>query len=211
MNFKDRSRYFQTAARYLFERRGAPFILTPVEFAVLNRWASMGIPQRIVLEGIKNAFDNLHGRSVQRKKLFKLIQCEYEVIEAFNQYKDRKTGGDDSFSPPEESIEKLKREVIRFIDRIPSGFFELEEIFCKVRILLTQGNIDEEFLEMGDAKVERILLTKGTKEEKQNIRESIKIEYKEKGENEIGEIFRIKWIKHLRRKYKIPYLSLFYY
>jgi len=211
MKFKDRSRYFQTAARYLFERRGAPFILSPAEFAVLNKWASMGIPQRIVLEGIKNAFNNLQGRSILRKKLFKLARCEYEVMEAFKQYKDRKTGGDDSFSPPDESIEKLKREVIRFLDQIPSEILGLKEIFCMVQKHLNAGNIEEEFLEMADAKVEHVLLAKGPHEEKQEILESIKIEYKEKDENEILDIFRIKWIKHLRRKYKIPYISLFYY
>lgn len=210
MDFKDRSRYFQTTARYLFECRGAPFILSPAEFAVLSKWASMGIPQRIVLEGIKNAFNKLRNRTLQRKKLFKLIQCEYEVMEAFKQYKDRKTGVD-SFLPPDESIEKIKKEVIRFIDQIPSELIGLKEIFNQVSQLLNQGNSDEEFLERADAEVERILLSKGAEEEKQKMQESIKIEYKEKNENERHEIFRIKWVKQLRRKYKIPYLSLFYY
>ena len=211
MSHRNKSQYYQTAARYLFERRGAPFFLSPAEFAVLSKWASMGIPLRIVLEGIRNAFDGIRKKSFQRKKIFRLIHCEHDVMEAFKLYKDRKIGESDNFLHKDESIINLKSEVNRFIEQSPREIFKLKKIFLRAQEILSQRNIDEELLEKADAEVEQILLTYGSDNEKERILERIKVEHREKKEMEIKEIFRIKWIKQLRKKYKIPYLSVFYY
>lgn len=211
MSHSDKSQYYQTAARYLFDCRGAPFFLSPAEFAVLNKWASMGIPQRIVLEGIKNAFNRIRSKSFQGKKRFKLNHCEYEVLEAFKQYRNRKIGDHDNFLHKDESIINLKGEVVRFLEQIPREIYELKKIFLQAQEILRQKYIDEELLEKADSEVESILLAHGTNREKERILEGIKSEHKEKKEREVKEIFRVKWIKYLRKKYKIPYLSVFYY
>lgn len=211
MDHRDKSQYYQTAARFFFERRGAPFFLSPDEFSMLTKWASMGIPQRIVLEGIRNTFDEIRNKSFQKRRKTRLTQCDHKVLAAFIQYQDRKIGENDKSIQKDESIINLKREVIRFTDQIPSEINGLEKVFLQAQEILRQDHMDEDLLEKADAEVERILLDHGTEKEKARFLNGIKIEHKEKKERELQEIFRIRWIKYMRKKYKIPYLSVFYY
>lgn len=171
----------------------------------------MGIPQRIVLEGIRNTFDGIRNKSFQKKRILRLTQCDFKVLEAFKLYQDRKVGENYNFAYKDESIINLKREVDRFTKQIPGEICGLNHVFLQAQELLRRENIDEDLLEKADTEVEKILLDHGTEKEKERFLEGIRIEHKEKKEREIQEIFRIKWIKHIRKKYKVPYLSVFYY
>jgi hypothetical protein len=48
-------------------------------------------------------------------------------------------------------------------------------------------------------------------EEKKRVKRRIAKDYEFKEEEEFERIFKIKLVKVLRDKYKIPYISLFYY
>ena len=79
--------YYQTIAREFFERRGAPFFLSPKDVALIARWEKARVPLDAVLEGMEKAFANYRkgGRSAGA---LTLAFCEYQVRKAFG----RETG-----------------------------------------------------------------------------------------------------------------------
>jgi uncharacterized protein (UPF0335 family) len=83
-------------------------------------------------------------------------------------------------------------------------------MFSGVKKMLSQG-IDEGSLEQIEEKVERLLIRIAPDSEKTEIRNEVKEEYTDKKEQEHARIFELKIIKHMRDRYKIPHISLYYY
>jgi len=62
-----------------------------------------------------------------------------------------------------------------------------------------------------DEKIENILLTLASSEEKKSVKRQLKKEFEDLYPAETGRIFKLRLIKSFREKYKIPYVSPFYY
>ena len=67
------SQYFQAVSRFFYEQRGAPFFLSSKEIENIRKWKNMGIPLKIVLEGIKDCFVTHRGKSGRKGKILSLI------------------------------------------------------------------------------------------------------------------------------------------
>jgi hypothetical protein len=104
----------------------------------------------------------------------------------------------------------LVEEVKRFLNTCPEEVRELKEMFSKVKKMLSQGT-DEERLEQIEKDVERLLIRIAPEAEKMQIRNEVKEEYADKKGQEHHRVFELKIIKHMRDKYKIPHVSLYYY
>jgi len=206
-----RSHYFQTIAQQFFKRRGAPFFLSSKDLVLIAKWENMGIPLQIVLEGMEKSFESRPGKPRTRGKVFTLGYCEAQVIKAFSQNQERRVGRAKKMEPRGEKKEKVLAEVRKFLGRVPPEVSSLNESFERALALLSQIEIDEEGLEALEAEVEEKLLRFSSEALRERFRKTVRSESSLQEQEEAERILRLKLIKHLRDKHKIPYLSLFYY
>jgi hypothetical protein len=84
-------------------------------------------------------------------------------------------------------------------------------MFSRAKKILSQIRLDEEELERIEEDIEELLFMKTPDEEKEKIKGEILAEFEFKEKEEFSRIFKIKAVKFLREKYKVPYISLYYY
>lgn len=210
-NNKRRGEYFQSIARRFFALRGAPFFLSSRELALIARWEEMGIPLRVVIEGMVRSFENYCQRPGGRKKISSLSFCHLQVLKAFDEEKERRVGRKKDFAARDEKREAAKNEVEKFLREVPPQLNYLKEPYWRARKILARGDLDEEGIERIDGEVEELLWMHSPEEEKLKLETEVDKEYGFKEEKEAVELAKIKLVKKLREKYKIPHISLYYY
>ncbi len=208
---KARSRYFQTIARAFLERRGAPFFLSSKDVALVAGWERMGIPLQMVLEGIERSFSSGQRKPQPRSKVQTLAYCEPEVLRAFAQHRERRVGRTHKVNARLRKAAKLRTEVQRFLDRLPSQVAYLRPLFEQARELLSLAEVEEEKLETLEEEVEERLFCGSPLEFRQRLADEIRSESGVRKKDELESILRTKVIKCLRDEHMIPHLSLFYY
>lgn len=208
---REQEEYFQSIARYFFKLRGAPFFLSSKELDLVTRWEEMEIPLRVVLEGIERAFESFKSRPSKRAKIQTLAFCELQVLRAFEQHRERRVGRIRKRLDREEKREQARREVQKFLKTLAPGIDYLREAYSRAREMLSQRQVDEEELERAEAEIEALLWEHSSEEERSRVKRELRQEFEFKNEDEFLRIFRIKLVKLLRDRYKIPYISLYYY
>lgn len=206
-----RSQYFQTIARYFFHYRGAPFFLSSKDLDIIARWERMKIPLRVVLEGMKKTFEAFPSKRRKKGKVFSLAFCQRQVLQAFEQYKERRVGKESFLPEKEKKRKKAKAEVEKFLKAIPPRVGFLRELYSQALAVLSGRNIEEEELERMEEKIERLLLERSSDEEVDEVKRTTRKEYASTSEEEFFSIWRMKLVKRLRDRHQIPYISLYYY
>jgi len=211
MNKKDSEpeQYYQTIARLLFRLRGAPFILSAREIDVIEEWEHRCIPLNTVLEGMKSAYGRF--RRDSRTRNFTLAFCQRFVLNAFHMHRERKIGKRGRKRAGSERVETVKHEVKKFIDHIPEPVSYLKEHYLEILDDLSLNKIDEDTLESRDDQIDQMLLEHASPDEIETHRQKAAEEFSVNQEAERNQIAKKKFIKEVREKYKIPYVSLFYY
>jgi len=207
---KARQAYYQTIARHLFELRGSPFFLSPREMEALQTWDEKGIPLGVVLDGLKLAYEHFRKKPGERKKLT-LVYCERQVLQAFDQHQERRVGEQRSVFSQDAKLAQLQLAVTEFMQTFPKEICSLHDLFLRAAEELVQGNWDEERFEQYDNQVENLLLDLVSAFEKAAVTAELRAEYPIQNPVELESLVRIKLLKNLRDRYKIPHLSLFYY
>lgn len=202
--------YFQTIAGFFLEQRGSPFFLSSKELDIIANWEEMKIPIQVVLEGIKDCITFHRTRPGRRNKIHSLVFCRPFVIRAFGAYNERKVGIGKKTSQEMDKKIKLKKEVERFLDSCPEEIRDISEIFSHVKEMLS-GEADEKNLETLEHRLERLLIKKTSDSVAERIRKEVVKEFEDRKEKEHIRILELKIIKHMREKYKIPHISLYYY
>lgn len=205
------SQYFQTIARHFFEHRGAPFFLSSKELDLIAQWEKIGIPLRVVLEGMKKSLETSLFGIRKKGKIFSLSYCDYQVLKAFQQYRDRQVGKGERVKEREEKKKKAQAEVGRFLKTMPSQLFYLIDVYSRAQRVLSGKDVEEEELERLEGKIEELLFSRTTDQEKERVKKEVRREYGSRNEEDLAPIQKIKLVKFLREEYKIPYISLFYY
>ncbi len=208
---REQEEYFQSIARYFFKLRGAPFFLSSKELDLVARWEEMEIPLGVVLEGIERAFESFKSRPGKKSKIQTLAFCELQVLRAFEQHRERRVGRIRKRLDREEKREQARREVQKFLKTLAPGIDYLREAYSRAREMLSQRQVDEEELERAEAEIEALLWEHSSEEERSRVKRELRQEFEFKNEDEFLRIFRIKLVKLLRDRYKIPYISLYYY
>lgn len=208
---KDRSEYFQSIARYFFKQRGAPFFLSSRELELVSKWEKMEIPLPVVLEGIKRAFESYKRKRGKKTRIQTLSFCERQVLNAFDQYRERKVGSERMRIERTEKRKLAKAEIKTFLDNLPEQIRYLKEAYSRAQRLLSRSSVEEEKLEQIEGEVEELIRKHSSVEEKDRVKRDVYSEYNVKDDEEFLRIFRIKLVKAIRDRYKIPYISLFYY
>lgn len=213
METKDRKRsnYFQSIARHFFKLRGAPFFLSSKELDLVARWEEMEIPLPIVLEGIENSFVSLRKKQGRKLKIQSLAYCAHHVLRAFEQHKERKVGFRKKNVEREEKRKRAKTEVRKFLHSLPLQVNYLEEPYSRAQKLLGRKPVNEEELEWIEEEIEGLIWKNSSEREKEDVKEKLRAEHRFENQEEFQQAFKIKVVKVLREKHRIPYISLFYY
>jgi hypothetical protein len=205
------SKYFQSIALHFFKNRGAPFFLSSKELDYIARWEEMGIPLHVVLEGVERSFEIYKRKTGRKAKIQSLAFCDLQVIKAFEQHRERKVGHKKRIVERRAKRDRAKVEVERFLSKIPTPISYLKEAYSLAQKALSQRHFDEEELERIEDTIEELLWKNSMDEEKKRVKKGIVKDYEFKEKEEFERVFKIKLVKVLRDKYKIPYISLFYY
>ena len=73
--------YFTEVEEHFQRARGtALFLMSPLDWALVESWKSGGVPLEAVLRGIDDAFQKWHGRRVKTQKVNSLAFCAQAVL-----------------------------------------------------------------------------------------------------------------------------------
>jgi len=210
---KDRSGYYQSIARAFVERRGAPFLLSPRDQALIAAWEARRIPLRVVLEAIERTFDDLRRRGGPARGV-PLSRCERHVDEAFTQHRDRRAGG----RAPEAAALKpakpgrARREIAKALDGPAAGDGEIAALLrAALSALDAPGGPDEAALERIEAGIEELLWAQATDEEKAAAAAEARRELRGRAVAQIEAASRRLVVKAARAGRRVPHVSPFYH
>lgn len=207
---KDDSLYYQAVSRYFLEQRGSPFFISSGEIEKIMEWRNMGIPLHVVLEGIKEGFATYKRRTGRKGKITSLTFCYPFVLRSFAAHKERKVGGREKPIPKEDKRQELQKAVERFLVSCPENLKEIRRVFRHVRETISH-DCAEERLEQLENEVESLLIESASDAEREKIQKEAITEFGDQRSQEWERIVNLMLIKHLREKYGIPHISLFYY
>ncbi len=205
-----REHYYQRVTQKLFALRGAPFFLSGREMGVLEEWEARGIPLAVVLEGIESGYAAFRRRREGRRR-FLLTHCHPHVRAAFTQYRDRLVGRKSIRADSPDKRPEIRRQVEAFLAALPAPVSDLKEIFLRVLEELDREALDDLRLEALDAEIESTLYRKATADERRRLTDHIAQEFTGIESREVERLARVKWVKSMRHRYKIPHVSPFYY
>ena len=207
---KNKRPVFQTIARHFFRYRGAPFFLSSKDLDLIARWERMRVPLRTVLEGMQKAFEG-PSRRRPKGKVFSLAFCQHHVQQAFELHKERKVGKASLLPEIQEKKRRAIAEIGRFLEALPAGKNSLRDLYARALVVLSDQNPDEEELEGMDQEVERLLIEESSDKEIDEVKKITRTEYDSMNQEEFVSVWKMKLVKLLRERDKIPYISLFYY
>lgn len=208
---QEQSLYYRTIARNFLARRGAPFFLSAKDLDLISTWEAEGVSLEVVLEGIEKTFENFRLRQRRADKVLALSFCSAQVLKAFDQHRDRNVGRRRKAVSRQDKRDRARAEIERFLTRIPAEILFLREVYDEARQKIVEINDPDERLEELEEKVERLLLAHAGDEDRERLKKEIRPEGRPPVKGEWERILDIRLVKHFRGKYKIPYLSLFYY
>ncbi len=208
---KDRERYYQTIARQMFSYRGAPFVLSSREIETAEAWEAEGIPLATVLEGMKRAYEVFRGGRGRKGRKLSLVFCHPHVLKADALLRDRGVGRSEQKVTQEGKCSEIGKAVDTFLAELPPPVRELGDIFAGLQKELARGSCDPERLERLDESIESRLIHMASDEDLSRLTREVQKEHGISDREELSRLVRIKWIKSLREKYKIPHVSPFYY
>jgi hypothetical protein len=211
MTGEGESEYYQAIARKFLGLRGAPFFLSPRDLEVIADWEKRRIPLGVVLEGVERAFDGLRDRSRGTRGL-SLSFCEAQVVKAMSQHRDRDAGRRSTASPPRSAKkDKVRRELAACLSRLPGEDRDLPPLLEAASAILAQPSPDEDDLERIDGDIDDILWGRSPTSEREEFRVRMQGEFPDRPREEIAAAARTALLRSVRKRWKIPYVSLYYY
>lgn len=87
--------YFTEIEDAFIRRRGKHLLLSPMDWALIESWKSMGVPLHVALRGVEKSFDSYEAKP-RRRTVKSLLYCQEEVEAQFAEWRDRQTGAHDA-------------------------------------------------------------------------------------------------------------------
>ncbi|MBM3295523.1 MAG: hypothetical protein FJY82_13520 [Candidatus Aminicenantes bacterium] len=209
----ERARYFREISGAFLRRRGAPFFLSPKDLALVEAWEKEGVPLAAVLEGIDKAFERRPGGTRLRGKILSLAFCQAAVRRSFDQHRERGTGG--RRPPAASGLAAKTARAAAAVDEflaLPGGVPEfLKEVFLEARRELAGPAPAGERLESLDERVDALLAGASAPADREAAEREVRLGHGGLPAAERAAAAATLLVKTLRRKFRVPYLSLFYY
>lgn len=210
---KDRSGYYQSIARAFLERRGAPFLLSPRDQALIAAWEARRIPLRVVLEAIGRTFDDLRRRGRSPRGV-PLGRCERQVDEAFAQHRDRGAGGRAPAAAAGKSVKpgRAREEIGKALEGPAARDRELAALFrAALAALDAPSGPDEAALERIEAEIEERLWAGASDADKAAAAAEARREFRGRAAAQIEAASRRLVVKAARAARRVPHVTLFYH
>lgn len=208
---------FFTEIEEHFQRARATglFLLSPLDWALIESWKNSGIPLEAVLKGIDDAFEKWRSRKIKRRLVNSLAYCAQAVLEAARNVpaNDRTGAPADAPFSPEELKAHLRKNAAIFAQRPEPA---LQEIAATLENLVLDASLEdlERRLTALEDKVVAILRSTRSDEDLYAIRQSLDRElrpYRGKMTAEQLSMLERRYLDTaLLESAKLPRLSLFY-
>lgn len=83
--------YYTEIEDAFVRRRGKHLLLSPMDWALIESWKSMGVPLHVALRGIERSFDS-HAAKPRRRSVKSLMYCQEEVEAQYAEWLDGQRG-----------------------------------------------------------------------------------------------------------------------
>ena len=211
--------YFTETEEHFQRARGTSlFLLSPLDWALLESWKNAGVPLEAVLRGIDAAFENWRGRKVKTQMVNSLAFCaqavltEAQVMAGTVQQKARKQA-----APPFE-LEELRTYLAGNAAALPAEYAETAASLAKLAAAAEEHYQDLEALEQRLTVLEERMLavarSRQTEEEMLAARQALDRQlrpYRGKMTADQLTMLEKQYLeRHLLEKSCLPRLSLFY-
>lgn len=212
--------YFTEIEDHFQRARGTGlFLLSPIDWALVENWKNAGVPLEAVLRGIDEAFEKWRSRKSKRHRINSLLYCAQAVAQAAGRVSAR---ADTRSAEPPFSAEELRRYLENAAEQVrahPEP--QMQEIAASVSALAAESeqhvrNLEdaERRLTVLEDKMTAILSAAANEEALYAIRESLDRElrpYRGKMSAEQLSMLERRYIAAaLLERAKLPRLSLFY-
>lgn len=108
--------YFTEVEEAFVCLRGAPMLISPLDWSIVESWKNMGIPLHVVLRGINKSLGNYNPDLNRGKRVNTILYCHQEVIANFKDYVESQVGGSIGEEPRGQSAVFPRKELIDFIN-----------------------------------------------------------------------------------------------
>lgn len=213
--------YFTEIEEHFRQARGTGlFLLSPLDWALIENWKNSGIPIEAVLKGIDDAFEKWRSRKNSRRLVNSLAYCSQAILEAAQRAPGTRTGAGVIANPftGDELSEHLSKAATALCDRPEPAFHEiassLKALSGEVESLLNDLEALERRLTSLEEKMIAILRASQRDEDLLSIRESLDRELKPyRGKmtaDQLAMLQRRYLDNALLERAKLPRFSLFY-
>jgi len=214
--------YFTEVEEHFQRARGTSlFLLSPLDWALLENWKTSGVPIEAVLQGIDDAFEKWRGRKIKRRMVNSVAYCAQAVLEAAQRVtpkiQRRVNAGDPPFAVSE--IRAHLRNAIDALRQKPEPPFQ--EVAASLEALLTDAeHYVQDFEELEcrltamEDKIVAAVRTLESDEDLYSIRQALERELRPyRGKmtaDQLAMLERRYLDTALLERAKLPRLSLFY-
>ena len=232
--------YFTEIEDAFVRRRGKHLLLSPMDWALIERWKELNVPLHIVLGGIERSFDSWESKP-RKRSVKSLLYCQEEVEAQYAEWlesrvgaasdeeKDEQSTADEALPFPRQSVlDHLERghQALKQAGARRGGEDDLTEAISRVIDLLVElqkdfaaaARPDARQLEVSLTGLERTLsdaLLRIVPEEEmaaaqKEVKEQLRPYRSNMEKPAYEQTFNNLMLKRLREDFDLPRLSLFY-
>jgi hypothetical protein len=141
--------YFTEVEERFQQARGtALFLMSPLDWALVETWKDQGVPLEAVLKGIDDAFEKWRAKKTKTQQVNSIAYCAQAVMEAARRIENPQSAPTPSESPFE--IAEVEKHLRAAIQKFPAGFESvvdaLESILADLPARLEKIEELEQFL-----------------------------------------------------------------
>jgi hypothetical protein len=165
--------YFTEIEDTFVRRRGKHLLLSPMDWALIERWKELNVPLHIVLRGIEKAFDSWQSKP-RKRSVKSLLYCQEEIEAQYAEWLESRVGatsedGGDRPASEDEVLPVPRQAILDHLKRGQQGLDQaltrrtteddLSEAISRVTNLLTDLRKDFADATQPDARQLEISLT----------------------------------------------------
>ncbi len=130
-------------------RQSGLFLLSPLDWALIETWKDAGVPLEAVLRGIDRAFEKWHSRKRRFRSVNSVAYCTQEVLDAAREMSQGSPGSSSDSQPAFETAELAEyfsrnAETLRdYLARFEGGSDVIEQTITSLENLQAKALADE--------------------------------------------------------------------
>jgi hypothetical protein len=199
--------YFLEIEAHFAMKRGTPFIVSPKDWTLMNKWRDDGVPLPVVIEAIDSVFEK-NESSGRRKVISSLSYCRHAVKEIWQERKELQVGEGDL--TPEEQPVAILQALVEAVGSAAAPRDVVDAAIDEIRSLRAESSIpaiEERLMEIEQRMIARVLASGAEAEIRAEVAKAIggaTLDEKTRARTEEANLRRI-----VRERYGLPRLTLF--